>query len=288
MPLSAVATDSFRVSEVPPASWGRPATSRPAFVRHTVPSSRPASGRADNKAEQDATILRHLPLVKAIAARIIETLPVNVEFDDLVNAGVLGLIDAVRKFDDDKNVVFATYAKHRIRGAILDSLRQLDWASRDMRRRHKKVEEAIRELTVELGRAPEEEEIAERLGMDLERWRQIALTLQMTGLISADSRQTDHEDGPAPEYAGRNDVNPDVLYVQSQRRTALARVMHVLPPRYRRVIHLYYEAELTMKEIGQELGINESRVSQIHKAALEKLNNAFLESGVTSADALGV
>jgi RNA polymerase sigma factor for flagellar operon FliA len=286
MPMSAIAAaETPRFSG---ASWTRPVKPRPTSVRRTPkPSCSPASP-VPGQGDRDAAILRHLPLVKAIAARIIDTLPVNVEFDDLVHAGVLGLIDAIKKFDDDKNVAFATYAKHRIRGSILDSLRQLDWASRDMRRRHRMVEEAMRELSAELGRAPSEEEIAERLGVDLDRWRQIAMTLQVTGLISADSRQTEHDDGPTPEYAGRNDSNPDVLCVQSQRRTALDRALNVLPPRYRLVIQLYYDAEKTMKEIGQELGINESRVSQIHKAALEKLNTAFVEAGVTSADAFGV
>jgi RNA polymerase sigma factor for flagellar operon FliA len=287
MPLTAIAADTARVSGIAVRTWTRP-TSRPVVVRRPAQEVRPPAEPECGKGDKDATILRHLSLVKAIAARIMDTLPVNVEFDDLVHAGVLGLIDAVKKFDDDKNVAFATYAKHRIRGAILDSLRQLDWASRDMRRRHRMMEEAVRELSAELGRYPSEEEIANRLGLDLDRWRQIAVTMQVTGLVSADSRQTDHEDGPTPEYAGRNDVNPDVLCIQEQRRAALDKVMSVLPPRYRRVIQLYYDAEKTMKEIGQEMGINESRVSQIHKAALEKLNNAFLESGVTSAAAFSV
>ena len=109
--------------------------------------------------------------MKAIAIRVHETLPVHVDLDDLIHAGVLGLMDAVAKYRPEKKVAFSSYAKHRIKGAILDSLRQLDWASRDMRRRHKQVEAAIRELSLELHRNPTEAEIAAKLGVRLERWR---------------------------------------------------------------------------------------------------------------------
>src|SRR5690348_8662965 len=116
---------------------------------------------------RDQIVLDHLPLVKAIAIRVHENLPVHVEVDDLIHAGVLGLFDAVEKFDASKNVAFQSYAKHRIKGAILDSLRQLDWASRDMRKRHKQIEAATRELSMKLGRTPSEGEVAEHLGVDI-------------------------------------------------------------------------------------------------------------------------
>src|SRR5512146_1839502 len=109
---------------------------------------------------RDRIVLEHLPLVKAIAIRVHENLPVHVDLDDLIHAGVLGLFDSVVKYDSDKNVAFQAYAKHRIKGAILDSLRQLDWASRDLRKRQKRVEVLTRDLTVELGRAPVEDELA--------------------------------------------------------------------------------------------------------------------------------
>src|SRR6267378_6776360 len=124
-------------------------------------------------AKRDRIILEHLPLVKAIAIRVHENLPVHVDLDDLVHAGILGLFDAASKFNPEKQVAFSSYAKHRIKGAILDSLRQLDWASRDMRRRHKQVEAATRELASTLQRNPTEAEVAEKLGVDVERWRQM-------------------------------------------------------------------------------------------------------------------
>jgi RNA polymerase sigma factor for flagellar operon FliA len=127
--------------------------------------------QATKIARRDRIVLEHLPLVKAIAVRVHENLPVHVDLDDLVHAGVLGLFDAASKFNPEKQVAFSSYAKHRIKGAILDSLRQLDWASRDLRRRHKQVEAATRELAATLQRTPTESEIAQKLGVDVARWR---------------------------------------------------------------------------------------------------------------------
>src|ERR1700683_4193017 len=131
---------------------------------------------------RDRLILEHLSLVKAIAVRVQENLPVHVDVDDMVHAGVLGLFDAATRFDSDKHVTFASYARHRIKGAILDSLRQLDWASRDLRRRQKQLEAVTRDLTAQLGRAPTELEIAENMGVPLDRWRRMALELTNLGL----------------------------------------------------------------------------------------------------------
>jgi RNA polymerase sigma factor (sigma-70 family) len=134
-------------------------------------AAKPKAGQisqATKIARRDRIVLEHLPLVKAIAVRVHENLPVHVDLDDLVHAGVLGLFDAASKFNPDKQVAFSSYAKHRIKGAILDSLRQLDWASRDLRRRHKQVEAATRELAATLQRTPTESEIAQKLGVDVE------------------------------------------------------------------------------------------------------------------------
>lgn len=234
---------------------------------------------------RDRIVLEHLPLVKAIAIRIHETLPVHVDVEDLTHAGILGLFDAASKFDAEKQVSFPSYAKHRIKGAILDSLRQLDWASRDLRRRHRQIEAANRELIGELGRTPTEAETADRLGVDVDRLRQMTLEMRNVGLISADTRATDHEDLPSPEFAGNADTQPDSMCGKEQMRTMLGRAMSGLSPRYRQVVTLYYTNELTMKEIGAILGINESRVSQIHKSALEKMNVALQTAGIHSAAA---
>ncbi|MCX6630743.1 MAG: sigma-70 family RNA polymerase sigma factor, partial [Candidatus Solibacter sp.] len=123
--------------------------------------------------QRDQIVLDHLSLVKAIAIRVHENLPVHVDLDDLIHAGVMGLFDAVTKYDGTKNVVFHSYAKHRIKGAILDSLRQLDWASRDQRRRQKQVESTTRDLASKLGRTPYDAEVANHLGVGLERWHRM-------------------------------------------------------------------------------------------------------------------
>src|SRR5689334_21783253 len=126
--------------------------------------------RDEAKEERDRIVLEHLPLVKAIAIRVHENLPVHVDLDDLIHAGVLGLFDSVAKYDSEKNVAFQAYAKHRIKGAILDSLRQQDWASRDMRKRQKQVEAVSQDLSSKLGRTPNESEMAEQLGVSVDRW----------------------------------------------------------------------------------------------------------------------
>jgi len=235
--------------------------------------------------QRDRVVMEHLPLVKAIAVRVHEGLPVHVELDDLVHAGILGLFDAATKYKPNKKVAFASYAKHRIKGAILDSLRQMDWASRDMRRRHRQVEQVTRDLCALLHRQPTEDELAERLGIAVSRWRQMALDLRNVGLVSADTRSHEQEDLPPPDYPGSPESQPDQMCAREQMRQRLEQAMSVLPERYRKVVILYYSNELTMKEIGGMLGINESRVSQIHKAALEKMAAALQESGITSARA---
>jgi len=230
-------------------------------------------------------VLEHLPLVKAIAVRVHENLPVHVDLDDLVHAGILGLFDAADKYNPDKQVAFSSYAKHRIKGAILDSLRQLDWASRDLRRRHKQVESVTRDLAGTLQRAPTEAEMAEKMGLDVERWRQMMVDLRNVGLVSASSRPGDQEDLPAPEFPGKPETQPDNMCARRQLRDKLAGAMTHLPERYQKVVVLYYTNEMTMKEIGGVLGINESRVSQIHKSALEKMATALEEVGIHSSQA---
>ena len=234
-----------------------------------------AAATALNEPERNRLVLQHLPLVRAIAVRVYENLPVHVDLDDMVHAGVMGLFDAAVKYDNNKQVTFQSYAKHRIKGAILDSLRDLDWASRDLRRRHKLLEEITREIQATLERNPTDQEIAERMGMDLERWRLVASELRMVGLMSASSRAVESENQTVPEFPAKDDLNPDVLAGKRQ-----------LPERDQTVIKMYYSGERTMREIGDELGINESRVSQIHKAALDKMNDNLQQSGIKCSASL--
>lgn len=237
-------------------------------------------------AQRDQVVLDHLPLVRSIAARIRGSLPVHVELDDLVHAGVMGLIDAATKYNSGKNVVFVVYAKHRIRGAILDSLRQIDVASRDLRRQAKRVEAIRREMTSELHRNPTDEEIAARLGIGVGRWRQMMVDLRNVGLMTSSSRQPENDDLPPLELPAQADSQPEQICVQTQIKDKLGGAIRSLPERYQTVVMMYYSNDMTMKEIGNLLGINESRVSQIHKAALGKMQVALIADGISSAAAL--
>jgi RNA polymerase sigma factor for flagellar operon FliA len=251
-----------------------------------MPTTQEPGQTPTTESERDRLVLQNLPLVRAIAVRVYENLPVHVELDDLIHAGIMGLFDAALKYDDNKQVTFRSYAKHRIKGAILDSLRDMDWASRDLRRRHKRLEEITRELAATMERNPTELEIAEKMGMDVDRWRQVAIELRMVGLMSASSRAPESENQSVPEFPAGNELNPDVLTGQREVKAVLAKAMKSLPDRYQAVIQYYYAGGRTMREIGDALGINESRVSQIHRAALEKMNESLQAVGIHSADNL--
>jgi len=235
--------------------------------------------------QRDQIVLDHLSLVKAIAIRVHENLPVHVDLDDLIHAGVMGLFDAVTKYDGTKNVVFHSYAKHRIKGAILDSLRQLDWASRDLRRRQKQLESTTRDLASKLGRTPYGAEVADRLGVGIDRWHRIQMEMRTAGPTSI-SPNPDQDRERTQEFAATADYQPDRMCERSQLRSTLARAIGTLPARYQRVVFLYYTNEMTMKEIGDVLGVNESRVSQIHKTALQKMAGVLQSEGIHSMAAL--
>jgi RNA polymerase sigma factor for flagellar operon FliA len=226
-----------------------------------------------------------LPPVRALAVRVYENLPVHVDPDDL-HAGIMGLFDAALKYDDNKQVTFQGYAKHRIKGAILDSLRDMDWASRDLRKRHKKLEEITRETAAADNRAPTEEEIAAKMGMGVDRWRQVAVDLRVVGLTSASSRAPEDENQAVPEFPASSELNPDVMTGRRQLSTVLTSAIGTLPDRYQLVVRKYYIDGKTMREIGDDLGINESRVSQIHRAALEKMGQNLQSVGIHSSAAV--
>src|SRR5438552_7366071 len=194
------------------------------------------SSPAARTARRDRIVLEHLPLVKAIAVRVHENLPVHVDLDDLVHAGVLGLFDAASKFNPEKQVAFSSYAKHRIKGAILDSLRQLDWASRDLRRRHKQVEAATRDLSAKFERTPTEAEIAEKMGVEVERWRQMVVELRTVGLISASGRGNERDNAVAPEFPAKQEFQPDSMCAKEELRDMLMVARKTLPERYQQVV----------------------------------------------------
>lgn len=256
--------------------------------KKTVPSS--AAEDARFTPEEERVMVEHLPVVRYIARRIHERLPHHVEMEELVSAGILGLMDAFRKFDPAKKVQFRSYAQFRIRGAILDSLRTLDWSPRDLRRKGRAIEQAMRELTARLGRSPSEQEIATELQMDLGDYQQ--LLGELKGLEIGTLHLERSEDSGEEELAyvpNRPEDDPLFRCLQGEMRQRLADAIGDLPERERLVMTLYYYEELTMKEIGLTLGVVESRVSQIHASAVLRLRSMLtdLAARSTSVDKAG-
>jgi RNA polymerase sigma factor FliA len=223
--------------------------------------------------ERERLLLEHLPQVRFIARRIHDRLPAHVPLEDLVHAGVVGLIDAVEKFDASKNVHLKSYAKFRIRGAILDSLRELDWSPRHLRRQARQIEEAHRNLKLRLGRLATEPELAAELGMGLEEFQHLLGELRGLDLSRLYTESTDAKsnDETIKYRPGTADEDPFVLCLRGEMKSLVTSALEDLGKKERQVVTLYYLEELTMKEVGIVLGVGESRVSQIHSAALERL-----------------
>lgn len=233
------------------------------------------SGPAASNSEQ--MLLEQLPQVKYIARRIHERLPQHVPFDDLLHAGIVGLIDAMHKYDAGKNVRFASYAKFRIRGAILDSLRDMDWSPRDLRRKARRLETAMQKLQTELGRSASEPELAQAMGMTLEEFQHMLDEIRglEIGSLQIESLEDGRETDLSETIPGPADQDPLSLYLQGERKQMLAEAIAELPEREQQVLALYYQEELTMKEVGAVLGVGESRVSQIHSVAVARLRAAL-------------
>lgn len=222
--------------------------------------------------DRDRLLLKHLPTVRYLARRIHERLPQHVELDDLISAGIVGLIDAFSKFDYTKQVQFKSYAQFRIRGAILDSLRTLDWSPRELRRKGRAVEEAIRSVTHKLGRVPSEQEIAREMNLGLVEYQQLLGELKGLEIGSLNVERTeDSGDDELAYLPGSADEDPLFRCLHGEMKQRLIDAIEELPEKERMVLTLYYYEELTMKEIGLTLGVVESRVSQIHSSAVVRL-----------------
>ena len=228
------------------------------------------------EADRDRLLLEHLPAVRYIARRIHERLPQHVELDDLVSAGIVGLIDAFGKFDHTKKVQFKSYAQFRIRGAILDSLRVLDWSPRELRRKGRAVEEAIRAVQQRAGRAPSEQEIAAEMKVSLEEYQQLLGELKGLEIGSLNMERTEASGDEELAYVpGSPEEDPLFRCLEGEMKQHLMDAIDELPEKERLVLTLYYYEELTMKEIGLTLGVVESRVSQIHSSAVLRLRSAL-------------
>lgn len=223
---------------------------------------------------RDKLLLKYLPLVKYVAGKMMVSLPSSVDYDDLVSAGVIGLIGALERFDPTMGVKFETFVLPRIRGAILDELRKMDWAPRSLRAKARKLERTIAELERELGRAVSDEEVAKRLHMNTDDFVSFLREVNSTALVSLDG--TDNED--AERTSTMYDVvenqladNPFKNIEKDEIKKLLIQTIENLPEQEKIVMALYYYEELTLREIGQVLHITESRVSQIHSKAIESM-----------------
>ena len=223
------------------------------------------------EAERERLILEHLPQVRLIARRIQERLPENISLDDLVSTGVIGLISAIDNFDPSHHVKLKTYAEYKIRGAILDSLRGLDWAPRQKRRKAKQIEAAISLAEQHLKRAPAEDEIAAQLGLSLEEYHQ--WLVEIRGLNIASLEYAGREQGrDMLHYIPDTEDNlPSTLLEQSELERLVAEGIERIPEIERTVLSLYYREELTLREIARVVNLHESRISQLKSQAILRL-----------------
>ena len=228
--------------------------------------------------DHEFLITECLPLVKFIAHRISSRLPAHVEVDDLIHSGILGLMDAVKKFEPDRNIKFKTYAEQRIRGAILDGLRELDWVPRSLRRKKKDIENAYHLLEQQFGRAATDEEVADTLGLSLEELNKSLDELKGVTLGTFMDAGEDGEGESLISFVPDPDAeDPQIMLQAHELQTILKDAVDKLPTKERFVVQLYYFDELTMKEIGTLLNITESRVSQLHTKSMLRLRGKLKE-----------
>lgn len=220
---------------------------------------------------RDKFIRQYMPLVKYVAGKLAVGMPGSIEFDDLVGFGQFGLLDAIEKFDPGKNVKFKTYAVTRIRGAIFDELRQLDWVPRSVRQKSREIEDTIVELESKLGRTATDAEIAEKLGVSESEYQQTVMKVSGTSVLSLNDvwysgNDNDHM-SIGDSIESPSSLNPDVIVEREEIRKVIIEAINELPEKEKMVIVLYYHEDLTFKEIGQVLEVSESRISQLHTKA---------------------
>ena len=247
-------------------------------MSQTPQHARPPVAALD-EVQREKLLLEHLPQVQYIARRIHDRVPPQVLLEDLVHAGILGLMDAVKKYDPSKNVQLKHYAEFRIRGAILDSLRQVDWSPRTLRRQARRLEQAISDCKARFGRDPTEPEIAAELKITLESLHHLLGDLRGLdiGSLQAEANEPGMGEDSLQYRCGTDQEDPYHQTLRSEMTSLLAKAVGELPEREREVLALYHYEELTMKEVGAVLGIGESRVSQIHTTALLRLRARLQE-----------
>ena len=229
---------------------------------------------AKGQLDRDALIRQHVPLVRRIALHMIAKLPPNVELDDLIQVGMIGLAEALSRFESEQGVQFDTFASQRIRGAMLDELREGDWMSRSSRKSQKDIEHALNRLEQRLGRSPQESEIAAELGMALDDYQSLLGKVRGTQLVYLEDIGGNDADG-SDDYLDRHvadaGADPFALLRDQRLRLALVDAIKNLPEREQYVMGMYYEHDMNLKEIAAVLGVTESRVCQLHSQAIARL-----------------
>jgi len=227
-----------------------------------------AQGRLDS----DALLKQYSPLVRRLAHQMIAKLPANVEIDDLIQVGMIGLNDALGRFDVGQGVQFETFATQRIRGAMLDELRGSDWMSRGNRRQQREIEAAVRALEQKLGRAPQESEIAAQMGVALETYRDTLTKVRGTQLVYLEDMSGDEGgDDFLDRHVADPEANPLAMLQDQRMREALVEAIKHLPEREQFVMSMYYEHDMNLKEIAAVLKVTESRVCQLHSQSIARL-----------------
>jgi RNA polymerase sigma factor for flagellar operon FliA len=231
---------------------------------------------AAGQINKDQLVQRFAPLVKRIAYHLMARLPSSVQVDDLVQNGMLGLLDAINRFEAGMGAQFETYAAQRIRGAMLDGLRENDWLPRSLRRDFRRIETAIAQLEQEYGRSPSENELAAALGMPLPEYQKMLQDARGHQLISFEDMVDEGDEDFLERHLTDNSSEPSKILEDESLRLALVRGIEALPEREKMMMALYYEQDLNLREIGEVMGVTESRVCQLHSQAVARLRVRIL------------
>lgn len=237
--------------------------------------------KTSDPAIREYFIKKYAPLVKYVAGKVSVGMPHNVEFDDLVSYGTFGLLDAIEKYDPSKEVKFKTYAMTRVRGAIFDELRSIDWIPRSIRQKAKQVEKIIVELENKMGRTADDEEIAQELDISVDEFHSLVSKLSGTSLVSLNDIWHGNDESDELSFIetieSPANLNPDVMVEREEIKQVIVEAIKKLPDREKKVVVLYYYEDLTLKEIGEVLEVTESRVSQLHTKAIMRLRGRMAQ-----------
>lgn len=228
---------------------------------------------------RDDQLKKYSPLVRRLAHHMIAKLPPSVEVDDLIQVGMIGLTEAIARFEPSQGVQFETFASQRIRGAMIDELREGDWMSRGSRKSQKDIEQAVNRLQQKLHRVPRESEIAEEMGMTLPDYQHLLAKVRGTQLVYLEdiSGRDDDEEGFLDRHMGDEEADPSALLQDHRMRVALVAAIKVLPEREQQIMSMYYEHDMNLKEIAAVLGVTESRICQLHSQSIARLRTKLRE-----------